>query len=223
MCGRYALYGPPSRYREYFGTLDWPECADRYNIAPSASVPVVRQAPDGRRVVDLLRWGLVPNWAKDAAIGAKLNNARGETVADKPSFRSAWRRRRCLVPACGYYEWQPIAGDRKQPWFIRLKDDKPMAMGGLWESWGDPATGALIRTFCIITTGPNDVMRPIHDRMPVVVAPEYWSAWLNPAEPDLTGLLVPYPSDQMEAWKVSRRVSNAREEGVELVGRSDEL
>ena len=224
MCGRYALYGPSSRLKEHFGTDDWPEWTDRYNMAPSLDVPVVRVAPDGRRVAHLLRWGLVPHWAKDTAIGARLNNARAETVADKPSFRSAFARRRCLIPACGYFEWQTVPGERKQPWYISLRgadgrDSVPMAMGGLWESWTDP-DGTVLRTCCVITTGPNDLMAPIHDRMPVIVEPADWARWLGGktnAGGDVGDLLTPFDAARMQAWPVSRAVSNARNEGPALI------
>jgi putative SOS response-associated peptidase YedK len=219
MCGRYTLYGPSSRYQEHFHTCNWPDFGDRYNIAPSAAVPVIRQAPDGRRVADLLRWGLIPNWAKNPAIGAKLNNARGETVAEKPSFRSAYKRRRCIVPAMGYYEWQEVPGERKQPWYIHHKSDEPIALGGLWESWTDPSTGEIVRTFCIVTVGPNEVMAPIHDRMPVILQREDLPAWLSPnadAE-QVAKVVVPAPAETMEAWRVSRRVSRATEDGADLL------
>jgi len=220
MCGRYVIYGPQSRYQEYFATEAWPDFPDRYNIAPSAPVPVIRQAPDGRRVVNLLRWGLVPNWSKDESIGAKLNNARGETVSEKPSFRTAYQKRRCIVPASGYYEWQEVPGQRKQPWYIHLKSGEPMAMGGLWESWTN-ADGEIIRTFCVITTGPNEVMTPIHDRMPVLLRREDWPAWLSPHgdQSRVAQMIGPADAGLMEAWRVSRKVSNAREEGAELIER----
>ncbi len=218
MCGRYALFGPHSRYRDFFETDEWPVFADRYNIAPSSSVPVIRQAPDGRRAVGLLRWGLVPHWAKDASIGAKLANARAESVADKPSFRAAYRKRRCLVPASGFYEWQERTGARKQPWFIHLKTGEPIALGGLWESWTG-AQGDILRTFCLITTDANAVMAPIHDRMPVIVRPENWTAWLAPdMDPGrIAPLLAPTDPGAIEVWPVSRRVSYAREEGPDLI------
>lgn len=219
MCGRYVLHGPKSRFNEHYATDGWPDVPDRFNIAPSSWVPVIRQAPEGRRVVDLLRWGLVPHWAKDATIGAKLNNARGETVAEKPSFRSAYARRRCIVPASGFYEWQEAPGQKKQPWFIRMKGGEPMAMGGLWESWTDPASGEITRTFCIVTTGPNGVMAPIHERMPVLLRQEDWPAWLSP-DGDLkriAPMIGPAATELIEAWPVSRRVSNAREDDAELM------
>lgn len=219
MCGRYALYGPSSRYQEHFHVDTWPDFPDRYNISPSAWVPVIRQAPNGERVADLLRWGLVPNWAKDQSIGAKLNNARGETVAEKPSFRTAYRKRRCIVPAMGFYEWQEVSGQKKQPWFIHLKAELPMAMGGLWESWTDKETGEITRTFCIITTTPNAVMASIHDRMPVILPPDCWDAWLSPVSEllQINPLIVPADPARMEAWPVSRKVSSGREEGANLI------
>lgn len=223
MCGRYVLHGTYSQLQDHFHTENWPDFADRYNIAPSASVPIIRQTPDGRRVTDLLRWGLIPNWSKDLTIGSKLNNARGETVAEKPSFRNAYRKRRCIVPASGYYEWQEVPGEKKQPWYIHLKSDEPMAMGGLWESWTDPASGEIIRTFCIVTVGPNDVMSPIHDRMPVILKREDWPAWFSP-EADMmkvAGMVGPASAETMEAWPVSRRVSRATEEEAALIERAN--
>jgi putative SOS response-associated peptidase YedK len=220
MCGRYALFGPSSRHGDYFQTGRWPEFSDRFNIAPSTWVPVIRQAPDGGRVADLLRWGLVPHWAKDESIGAKLNNARGETVAEKPSFRSAYQRRRCIVSAMGFYEWQAVPAERKQPWFIHLKSGQPMALGGIWESWTSP-NGDIIRSFCIVTVGPNEIMAPIHDRMPVILKPEDWLAWLSPATEMMrvSPLVKPAPSGTMEAWPVSRRLNSAREDTEDLIAR----
>jgi putative SOS response-associated peptidase YedK len=190
--------------------------APRYNIAPAAQVPVIRQSPQGARVAHLLRWGLVPNWAKSPDIGSKLNNARAESVAQKPSFRAAYRQRRCLIPANGFYEWQEVAGEKKQPWFIRLKSGELMAMGGLWESWINPA-GDIERTFCVVTTAANALMQPIHERMPVIVPRERWAAWLDPRSSDADAMLVPFDAAAMEAWPVSLRVSRASEEGAELI------
>lgn len=219
MCGRYALYGPHSRYRDHFAVDAWPEFADHYNIAPSTFVPIIRQAPDGRRVADLLRWGLVPHWAKDETIGAKLNNARGESLADKPSFRSAYRWRRCIVPASGFYEWQFVPGQAwKQPYYVTLKGGEPMAMGGLWESWTSPE-GEFIRTFCVITTGANALMAPIHDRMPVILPTVAWRAWLGPETDvaEIALLIAVVPPEAIEVRPVSRKVGNAREDGPELI------
>lgn len=216
MCGRFALQAPPAELVTRFG-LD--ECADfgpRYNIPPGTDIPVIRQSPEGRRVLHLLRWGLVPHWAADANIGAKLNNARGESVAEKPSFRAAFRRRRCLIPASGFYEWKTV-GKAKQPYYISLKSGAPLAMGGLWESW-KASDGTLLRSACIITTGPNEVMAPIHERMPVILAPEHWQAWLNAPAETIAGLVAPYAAaDGLQAWPVSRRVSKTQDDDAGLL------
>ena len=217
MCGRYVLYGPQSRNQEYFQVAGWPDFGDRYNIAPTSLVPIIRQSPEGARVADLLKWGLIPHWAKDPSIGLKLNNARGETVAEKPSFRDAFKRRRCIVPASGFYEWKAEAGG-KQPYYIRLKSDEPLAMAGLWESWRDPA-GEVVRTFCIVTTSANALMESIHDRMPVLLRPDKFQRWLDPAAPgdSVADEVRPYPAEAMEAWPVSKAINRASNEGAELI------
>jgi putative SOS response-associated peptidase YedK len=215
MCGRFVLKAPPSELVTRFG-LD--ECADfsaRYNIPPGTDIPVIRQSPEGKRVLHLLRWGLVPHWSKGPAIGAKLNNARGESVAEKPSFRDAFKRRRCLVPANGFYEWK-AEGKIKQPYYISPKDGLPMAMGGLWESWKTP-DGSILRTVCIVTVGPNAVMEPIHDRMPVIVAPDNWQSWLSGMPADVAGMVAPYRDGELQAWPVSRRVSKTQDDDEGLI------
>lgn len=215
MCGRFALKAPPAELMSRFGLDECADFAPRYNIPPGTDIPVIRQSPEGKRVLHLLRWGLVPHWSKDAAIGAKLNNARGESVAEKPSFRDAFKRRRCLIPASGFYEWK-TEGKNKQPYYISLKSGEPMALGGLWESWKAP-DGTLLRTACIITTGPNEVMAPIHDRMPVIIPSEHWQDWLNASPEAITGLVVPSAADVMQAWPVSRRVSKTQDDDVGLI------
>lgn len=220
MCGRYAMKGSATELADAFQlvrSLDFP---GRFNIAPTSLAPVIRQSPEGERVADLLRWGLIPNWAKDASIGNKLNNARAETVAEKPSFRTAYKRRRCLVPALGFFEWR-TEGKTKTPFFIHYTSGHYMAMAGLWESWTDPATGELMRTFCVLTTGPNGVMEPIHDRMPVFIQPRDYAEWLDPSVPGeaLQDLLCPAPEDGMDAYQVDRAVGNTRNEGPQLIAR----
>lgn len=215
MCGRFALKAPPAELVQRF-CLD--ECADlkpRYNIPPGTDIAAIRLSPEGKRVLHLLRWGLVPHWAKDPSIGNKLNNARGESVAEKPSFRDAFKRRRCLIPADGFYEWA-AQGKLKQPYYISLKSGEPMAMAGLWESWKAP-DGNILRTCCVITTGPNAVMEPIHDRMPVIVAPEDWGRWLSAPVEEIEGLVTPYDPEQMRAWPVDRRVSKTVDDDEGLV------
>ena len=177
MCGRFALRAPPSELITQFGLDECVDFAPRYNIPPGTDIPVIRQSPEGKRVLHLLRWGLVPHWVKDPSIGARLNNARGESIAGKASFREAFKRRRCLVPASGFYEWAK-EGRAKQPFYISLKSGDPMAMAGIWESWKAP-DGNVLRTVCIVTTAANDVMAPIHERMPVIVSPDHWLDWLT--------------------------------------------
>lgn len=215
MCGRYVLKTPPAVLKEYFGLDAVTDYPARYNIPPGTDIPVIRQSPENTRVLHLLRWGLVPNWAKDPNIGAKLNNARGESVAEKPSFRGAFKRRRCLIPADGFYEWK-TEGKLKQPYYIRLKSGEPMAMGGLWESWKSP-DGEILRTCCIITTGPNAIMEPIHDRMPVILAREQWQAWLEAPVEDIQHLVSPFPADRIQAWPVDRRVSKTVDDDAGLI------
>ena len=214
MCGRFALGFSGEQLKLDFGLDD---CADfplRYNIPPGTDIPTIRQI-DGKRVLNLLRWGLVPHWAPDPSIGAKLNNARGETITEKPSFRSAFKARRCLIPASGFFEWQK-QGKEKQPFFIALKSGKPMALAGIWESWDKPDKSTL-NTTCIITTTANELMAPIHDRMPVILAPENWQDWLEAPAGEIGGLIAPFDSAEMQAWPVSRRVSRSGEEGMDLI------
>ena len=215
MCGRFVLQTPASGLVTRFG-LD--ECADfgaRYNIPPGTGIPVVRQSPHGKRVLHLLQWGLIPHRAEDRSIGARLNNARGESVAEKPSFRDAFRRRRCLIPADGFYEWR-TEGKIRQPYYFSLASGETMAMGGLWESWRSPQ-GEIVRSVCIVTTGANALMAPIHERMPLIVAAEHWRAWLAASADEIRHLVAPYPASGMQAWPVSRRVSRAAEDDPGLI------
>ena len=211
MCGRYALDAPRSQLSRRFSLDDCVDLVARYNIAPASEIAVIRHSPDGQRVLHLLRWGLLPHWAKDAAIGARLINARGETLSEKPAFRDAFRRRRCLIPASGFYEWQATAASsgaaRKQPFYSSLRGDATMAIGGLWESWTAPG-GEIIRSCCIVTTAANELLRPIHQRMPLIVAAEDWQNWLNASPEQAAPLIKPYPADKMQTWPVSRRVGS---------------
>jgi putative SOS response-associated peptidase YedK len=215
MCGRYALNSTPAELVTRFGLGECADFAPRYSIPPGTDIPVIRQSPEGKRVLHQLRWGLVPHWSKDPSIGARLNNARGETVAEKPSFRDAFKRRRCLIPANGFFEWK-AEGKIKQPFYISLKSGEPMSMGGLWESWKTPE-GGILRTVCIVTTSPNTVMQPIHDRMPVIVAPENWQSWLNGMPEEVGGMVAPYRDGELQAWPVSRRVSKTQDDDGGLI------
>lgn len=210
MCGRYALFSPEEIVAAMFGLEGAGFPPPSYNIAPPRAVAAVRTAPEGpaRRELALLRWGLVPSWAKDPAIGNRMINARAETAPDKPAFRSAFRRRRCLVPADGFYEWRK-AGARKQPYYVRLADGGPFAIAGLWERWEGPAGD--VASCTLLTTGPNDLLAPIHDRMPVILSPDDYGTWLDPEEQapaTLLPLLRPFPSDAMVAFPVRTLVNN---------------
>jgi putative SOS response-associated peptidase YedK len=209
MCGRYTLRTSAADLAEVFAVLNAIEWTPRFNIAPTQTVVAVRQ--NGQRDFALLRWGLIPSWASDPKIGNRMINARADTVATKPSFRSAFKSRRCLIATDGFYEWQK-KGDAKQPFFIHRKDDQPFAFAGIWERWKREGEG--IESCAIITTDANDLMKPLHDRMPVIIPPEEYDRWL--AEPD-TGLLQPYPRDDLEAYPVATIVNSPRNERPECV------
>lgn len=204
MCGRYALTSPPEILAERFRLLWAPALAPHYNIAPGQVIPAVRETGEGRALA-FLRWGLIPSWAKDAAIGMKLINARGETLAEKPAFRSAYRQRRCLIPADAFYEWKVVAG-RKQPYCIRLRDDAPFGMAGLWERWTDP-DGQTVESCTIVTVAANALVAELHDRMPLIVAPADYDAWLRA---DAKSLPPPLAPEAMRYYPVSAQVNNAR-------------
>lgn len=211
MCGRFAFYSPAEATAALFGATGTYDPGPRYNIAPTQDLAAVRgrDGGDGRELV-ALRWGLVPFWAKDPSIGARMINARAETVAEKPSFRNAFRKRRCLVLADGYYEWQR-SGEVKVPWFISRSDETPMAMAGLWESWNDPQSDSPLETVTIITKAANEFLEQLHHRMPVILDPAQAQNWLEP------GSAVPDTGPELRAWPVDRRVNNARNEGPELI------
>ena len=214
MCGRYALHAHPQVLALQFGLAAPLDAAPRYNIAPASEVLIVRAA-DGARDAAQVRWGLVPRWAKDPSIGTRLNNARAESIAEKPAFRDAYRRRRCLVPASGFYEWKAENG-RKQPYYIYPSQGELFALAGLWESWSGPE--GPLETCVIVTTGGNDKMRAIHDRMPVIVAPADYALWLDcrPGS-DPSALLRPCAPEEIEVRKVSRAVNNARSDSASLI------
>jgi putative SOS response-associated peptidase YedK len=222
MCGRFTLRTPAGVLIQQFRLQSVPDLSPRYNIAPTQPAPVVRMnAGSGERELVLLRWGLVPSWAKDPSIGNRLINARSETIASKPSFRSAFRRRRCLVIADGYYEWKKL-GSRKQPYYIRRQDEQPMGLAGLWEHWSSPTEEEAdhIQSCTIITTQANDLTRDVHDRMPVILSSDDHDMWLDPELEDrdrLQTLLEPAASDTMIMDPVSTYVNSPRNEGPECV------
>jgi putative SOS response-associated peptidase YedK len=210
MCGRFTLTATPEQLQQAIPGLILPSAgmSPRYNIAPSQPVAVVPN--DGQFKLDYYVWGLIPSWAKDPTIGNKMINARGETLAEKPSFRSAFRRRRCLILADGFFEWQQSPGGKaKIPMYIHLKTSRPFAFAGLWENWNSP-DGSNILSCTIITTTPNSLTEPIHNRMPVILPASAYSQWLEPGEQNLTdlqALIQPYPAEEMSAYPVSTLVN----------------
>lgn len=212
MCGRFTLFEADTILSKEFGAPISFQLPPRYNIAPTQQILAVRQ-PTGKEVREavLLRWGLIPHWAKDPSIGNRMINARAETVAEKPAFRSAFRSRRCLVPSSGFYEWNK-GGERKQPYFIRPRGRSSFAFAGLWEQWRGPE-GSLVESCTLITTEANELIFKLHDRMPVILSPSEYALWLDPSISDerrLIPLLQPYPTKELEAFPVEAIVNNPK-------------
>lgn len=209
MCGRFALPIPAKSLAEHFSSNEFPGYEPRYNIAPTQYIPgIIKDQASGERLMKPFHWGLIPSWAKDRKIGTKLINARAETIAEKPSFRSAFMKRRCLVPASGFYEWKKLEHG-KQPYYIRMLDEKPFAFAGLWEQWRGEPEGP-VDSCTIITTEPNELLRQLHNRMPVILNPGDYDDWLDPDNNDksaLQHLLKPYPPGLMTSFPVSRHVN----------------
>lgn len=219
MCGRYSLSTPRDVLTDLFDLVEAAPLEARYNIAPTQEAAVVRVRDGGRRL-DVLRWGLVPEWAEDASIGSRLINARSETAAERPSFAASFRERRCLVPADGFYEWRAGPGRTRQPFWIRRVDGAPFAMAGLWDRW--EGGGAALESFTILTTVPNERVAPLHDRMPVLLPPAAWDRWLAPeaVEPtDLLPLLAPCPAEEIEPVPVGEWVNRVDHEGPRCIER----
>ena len=219
MCGRFTLFDSSDSLAERFGLGEVTPFSPRYNIAPAQAVAVVRIPAEGAaRELALMRWGLVPSWAKDPSVGYRMINARAETAPEKPAFRAAIRRRRCLVPADGFYEWKHTGG-RKQPFYVRMRDGGIFAFAGIWEIWkgegGDP-----IESCALLTTGPNELLEPIHDRMPVIIPPGGYDLWLSPTVHDpsaLTPFFAPYPAGGMTAYPVRTLVNNPKMDEPALI------
>jgi putative SOS response-associated peptidase YedK len=226
MCGRYLLRAEARLLERAFGIGEPSRTprdpGPRFNIAPTQDVPIVRDLAVVRRAggttgreLATVRWGLIPGWAKEASIGSRMINARAEGVAGKPAFRAAFRSRRCVVPASGFYEWKRQGRGPKQPFLIKRKDGEPIGFAGLWESWTDPATGEVVESCAIVTCPPNGPMAGLHDRMPVILDPADHGRWLDPAEPGAIELLRPCPAEWLEAVPVSTRVNSpANDESV---------
>ena len=214
MCGRFAFYSPGEAAAALFGATAPADIEPRYNIAPTQYVAAIRNGADEQRELVMLRWGLVPTWAKDPSIGNRMINARAETVAEKPSYRNAFKHRRCLVLADGFYEWRR-EGDAKTPYFISLASGEPFALAGLWERWTDKQSGESLQTTTLITTEANDFMAPLHHRMPVILEAGTATEWLAGSRDLLDDVASITPP--LQAWPVDRRVNNARNQGEELV------
>jgi putative SOS response-associated peptidase YedK len=223
MCGRYVAAAPPSEIAKYFAAAAPTETVlePSYNVAPTNEVYAVVERDDERRL-EPLRWGLVPLWAKDLAIGSKMINARAEGIAKKNAYRHAFRKQRCLIPADGFYEWKVVEGQkRKQPMFIHRVDGEPLAFAGLWETWRGPERNdEPLYTCTIITTTANETMAPVHNRMPVILPPDKWEQWLDPDMQDVDELekfLLPAPSSLLTLYPVSTGVNHVRNKGPELI------
>ena len=222
MCGRFTLKTDPEILTETFPGFTTPaadEMSPRYNITPSQRVAVV--ANNGEKNVEFFQWGLIPSWAKDPKIGNRMINARAETLAEKPSFRTPYKRRRCLILTDGFYEWRAEPGSKtKTPFYIRLKSEKPFAFAGLWEAWSPNIDDDPLRSCTIITTSPNSLMETIHRRMPVILEPDGYEQWLEPGDQSptqLDGLLKSYPAEEMEAYPVSRLVNRPSNDSPDCI------
>jgi len=214
MCGRFAFYSPSEATAALFGVSTAYEVEPRYNIAPTQYVAAIRNGDEDGRELTMLRWGLIPFWAKDPSIGNRMINARAETVAEKPAYRAAYRRRRCLVLADGFYEWHKEAAG-KVPYFVSLANRQPFALAGLWENWQSKESGESIQSTTLITTAANDFMTALHHRMPVILEAETADRWLT-GDDELIDEVASH-GPELRAWPVDRRVNNARNEGEDLI------
>jgi putative SOS response-associated peptidase YedK len=222
MCGRFIISKFPDDIARWFGTTGpVPNSRARFNAAPTQDIAVVRFNPETKeRTLDTLRWGLIPFWAKEAKVGYTMINAKAETVAEKPAYREAFKSRRCLIPADGFYEWKKLDAKTKQPYAFVMKDRSLFGFAGLWDRWTDKASGEIVRSFTIITTTPNEVCAPVHDRMPVIVDPTNYGKWLGeePIDPvQLLMLLRSFPAEKMESFAVDPRVGNTRNDDAALL------
>jgi putative SOS response-associated peptidase YedK len=219
MCGRVIQTSTPEAIRRLFDAIaPVPNAPPRYNGAPSQELMVLRRNPEtGERTLQLLRWGLIPSWTKDAKGGRKPINARAETIASSPMFKGAYAKRRCLLPIDGFFEWKAIKGSKtKQPYALAMKDRSPFAVAGIWENWTRPDTAEAIRTFAVITCEANELVSQIHDRMPVIIAPTDYDRWLG-QEPDPRDLVKPFPAEPMTMWPISTRVNSPKNDDEGLL------
>ncbi len=225
MCGRFTNKAKPEQIKKEFkiGRISPKIFEPRYNIAPTQPSTAVLES-GGERTIENLQWGLIPSWAKDDSFAGKLINARAESLAEKPSFRNAFRHRRCIIPASGFYEWSKKGAGAKQPFYFYLKDKEVFGFAGLFEEWTDKETGEVLETCAIITTEANEILEPVHDRMPVILRPEFYDEWLDSKESntdELEKMLVSYPAEEMAAHPVSRAVNSPVYDSPELIEKSD--
>lgn len=218
MCARFTLFTPGDRIARMFDLAEVPDLRPRYNVAPSQLVAVIgTKAAGGGRGLAMFRWGFVPHWANTPNDGPRPVNAKAETVAEKPAFRDSFRQRRCLIPADGFYEWEDTP-QGKRPLFYRLASGEPMALAGIWDVWPGPTEKLF--TCAVLTTAANPLVEPVHDRMPVILPPEDWTAWLDPGQSDaakLLPLLRPFPVEAMEVVPASPRVNNSRYDAADCL------
>jgi putative SOS response-associated peptidase YedK len=223
MCGRFGLTRPDRLDLQRFGVGEIPAQAPRFNIPPGGDILVVRERK-GVTQADMIRWGLVPSWARDPAIGHRMANVRSDTALDKPSFRAAMQKRRCLIPADVFFEWQDMPGQRRRrPYAVALREGEPFALGGLWEYWRPKEGGDWIVSCAILTTEPNELLAPIHDRMPVIVRPEDYAKWIAPETvvADVRRLVEPYAADEMRVWEVSLLVNDPKVDDAAVIAPVD--
>jgi putative SOS response-associated peptidase YedK len=223
MCGRYTVIASPEVLRALFGYAEQPNFPPRFNVAPTQPIAIVRLM-NGKRQFALVRWGLLPSWVKDPKAFSLLINARGETVNEKPAYKAAMKRRRCLIPADGFYEWK-VLGSRKQPYYVRAKSGEPFAFGGLWETWMGP-NGEELETAAIVTTDANRTLVPIYDRMPMIVPPDQFDLWLGGPDEDTaaaSALIRPALDDLLEAYPVSSDVNRVANDNPRLIEPSTEM
>jgi putative SOS response-associated peptidase YedK len=222
MCGRITQKSPANQLGlGLISLIEQPYAPPRYNGAPGQEQFVIRQNPKtGERTLDRLWWGLIPHWCKDANGGHKPINAKAETIASLPSSRDAYQKRRCLIPIDNFFEWKAIKGVKpKQPYAIGMKSGQPFALAGIWENWHRPGSDEWVRSFAVITTNSNELVQSIHDRMPVIIAPDNYDRWLSPLDPDPSDLLVPYPAELMTMWPISTRVNKPTNDDASILER----
>lgn len=223
MCGRFGLTRPEALKLERFGISELPPLVPRYNIPPSSDILVIRERK-GVTEAEMIRWGLVPSWAKDPAIGHRMANVRSDTALEKSSFRAAMQKRRCLIPADVFFEWQEVPGrKRRRPYAVALNEGEIFALGGLWEAWRPKEGGDWVITCAILTTEPNELLAPIHDRMPVIVSPQDYGAWIaaGTSTKEVQRLVQSYPPGDMRAWEVSLLVNDPKSDDARVIAPVD--